>query len=282
MKTKSLLLLLLAMAVASAANANTLSEVEALGKEVDDSSGDFNAFMQDYVGDSWDEDAAMQANNAAPDKAAKQLNVNREKSDAVSNKTVKQVINEKLDFNEFQQAKGGQSDEVTPELQYVSRKNLSGSTYVDSKSQDGLYASNIPQTSALVFQDVFKILPYNSVAYYQNGKRLYGNPMQKTSDEFENSLGTFCKLNFIDFEIGRTIDETQEFLIKKVRYSEADMKFAVHGDVTIRELSIELQNPHLKSLYCLSTDKTRPLTIGNIKYEMGGLVDFKLRDFVGI
>ncbi len=275
MKLKPLVALIL---MSTSVGATTINEVESLGSSVDENSGDFNSFMADYIGESWDDDAAKQANTAAPAKEVQILNVDRESAPDVMDKTVQQVIDERM--IDPPQTYNEESSENTEEWKYVLRHQ--NGKLLDEKSSDGIYASNIPQTSAMVFQSDFRILPYRNTAYFHNGKRVYYNPLKANNDDFSNSLTTFCKLDFVKFEIGRQIDEGQHFGVKKVRYKESEMKFAVHGAVTIRELKIDLDNNHLKSLHCLSTDKTRPMTIGNIRYETGGLIDFKLRDFVGI
>lgn len=147
--------------------------------------------------------------------------------------------------------------------------------FASTKGMDGLYAHNIPETSMLTFKQKLDVMPYRSEVIYHDGKRVHD-----TSSLPSDTPTTVCKLIFSDFGIGRRIKESDEFLITRV---EKDATRDITDPRKIkREIAVLFDNEHLKMLYCSTTEKTRPLTIGDIKYQFGSSINFKLRDFVEI
>ncbi|WP_210498397.1 hypothetical protein [Vibrio crassostreae] len=227
------------------------TELDDLIEGVDESSTDFSAFMEEYYGETVEvpEEAGAAEVEAAP----------LEKPSPV---------------------KHAPQERVKPVAAPVFEAKPNAEVF--NTSSDALLVTNIPETSRLFFQDEVKILPYNSIVYYKSGKREYSNPLKDAEGNFKNELTTFCSFNLKKFGIGRRMDAGKEFEITGIEHANDQINFENFGMVNVQKVTVKLDNEHLKSLTCLSTEKSNPFTIGDVLYETGGVIDFKLRDFISI
>ncbi len=241
---KAILAITVGLSITGVANADSLDD-------------GFAAFYSDIMGKS--------AETASPKDAP--INT-QQNSDNVSI-SKKGTLAEKVDNEVTTEADIEKLDETISEA--TAKGNLSGTP----SSLDGLYIQNIPQTSAVHFSEKLQLLPYNSEMVFSEGRRVFNK------EELPNNTAyTRCSLVFKDFGVGRNIKANQDFLITKVAASATE--FALDPTKIRHEIVIKLANEHLNTVYCESTEKASPFTIGDLKYQFGGIINFKLRDFIDI
>lgn len=249
-------LLFLSVAIASSAFAST--ELENLAKGVDSSSPEFAQFLANFV------------------EGGESVKDSVETSEGVTTEPVKEAIEEQATLL---------TKKVEPPQPLVAVKPFSASDSEPKKyssTSSDFLISNIPQTSRIVFNSQINILPYNSQVHFKNGERLYHSPIKNEDGSYKNELTTFCTLNLSEYGIGRRIDKSKEFEIKKIDYSKETISFKGYGDVKMQRVVMHLDNPHLKDITCLSTQQMGDFTIGDVKYQTGGILDFRLRDYISI
>lgn len=147
---------------------------------------------------------------------------------------------------------------------------------VKLESNGGLLVSNIPEDSEVVFHEEFKILPKENVMFFDDGARVYSNPVKN-----EKFL-TYCFFQLTDSGAGRKINKGKSFKINNVSSVYSEKNFDVYGDVTIQKVEFDLDNDHLRKLTCFSSQKDKPLIIDDIYYESGSSFSIKLSDYISI
>lgn len=230
-----------------------------LASAVDEDSTEFMSFFSGITG----ENPSAKENIQAPTPTTAINNYENTRPD-LDDKLVTNMI--------IEQAASSGVKEKTKEMLVAENQKVQ---FASTKGMDGLYIHNIPETSMLTFKQKLDVMPYRTEVIFHDGKRVHD-----TSSLDSDIPTTVCKLIFSDFGIGRRIKESDEFLITRVE-KDATRDTSDPRKVK-REVAVLFDNEHLKMLYCSTTEKTRPLTIGDVKYQFGSSINFKLRDFVEI
>ncbi|HAS8540979.1 TPA: hypothetical protein I7730_14405 [Vibrio vulnificus] len=158
---------------------------------------------------------------------------------------------------------------------YANSAHSAASDYINPNG--ALYLRNVPASSILTFNEDVTLLPKETVVYYNNGKRVYENPLSSGS-----LVETYCQLRLTHFDAGRRLPSGRSVSVNKVLEESFTETTSDYGDVNLQVVRMDLINPHLKRLVCISNDSSEPLSINDITYETGGAVDIKVRNFIDV
>nr|CAH7329652.1 conserved exported hypothetical protein [Vibrio chagasii] len=167
---------------------------------------------------------------------------------------------------------------VMPKADIDNYANLAHSATSDYINPNGaLYLRNIPASSIVTFSEDVTLLPKETVVYYNNGNRVYENPLGTGS-----LVETYCQLRLTHFDAGRRLPAGKSVSVNKVLEKSYDQETSDFGEVKLQVVRMDLINPHLKRLVCISNDNSEPLSINDITYETGGSIDIKIRNFIDV
>lgn len=152
---------------------------------------------------------------------------------------------------------------------------------MNSESNTGLhtlYLRNIPQSSILKFNRQLLILPNETTAFFQAGQRIYSKPSIQSQSPTQ-----FCLFSLSKTGKARKVIEERELVIREIQEHNSIFKSKVdESETLVRVSKLMLDNPDLKEIICIGSGISKPLSIGDLLGETGGLIEVKMQDYTEI
>ncbi|MEH0791341.1 hypothetical protein KW882_03410 [Vibrio parahaemolyticus] len=170
------------------------------------------------------------------------------------------------------------SEPVLVEKGFLDQRNMEKTLVEESLPLSSLYLRNIPEDSLLTFKEKFTLLPYETTAFFQGGKRIYSKPV------LEGDLPvTFCMLNFSESGKGRRATEKTRVVVSKVEeHNSLFQKNELDDGTLVRVTKLTVDNPEFKQIVCMGAGVAQPLSIGDMSKITGNLINVKIQNYVDI
>jgi hypothetical protein len=151
---------------------------------------------------------------------------------------------------------------------------------IDYSKQNNMFLLNVPAETKIRANVDLVLPPYRETIFYNKGKLVAENP-------FSNSLNiTYCYLVLEPSGFWRRFkSDSHKYLTVKSNVSQKKTYQSNKGDdslVYAHETVFTFDNPHIKNLVCESTEKSLPLTIGDVNKATGNLFSFEITPMVDI
>lgn len=161
---------------------------------------------------------------------------------------------------------------------FIDHNNVEDTLIRESQPIDKLFMRNIPRDSLLAFTDKFMLLPNEKLAYFQGGKRIYGEPKLDGSTPIK-----FCMLNFVESGDGRRATSETKLFISKVEEHKSLFKAApTEKGELINVTKLTIDHAQLKQLVCMGVGIDKPLSLGDLGSITGGLLTVKTQDYIDL
>ncbi|ELP5898435.1 hypothetical protein QTV49_000309 [Vibrio vulnificus] len=170
------------------------------------------------------------------------------------------------------------SEQVLVEKGILDQRNMEKALVEESLPLSSLYLRNIPEDSLLTFNQKFTLLPYETTAFFQDGKRIYGKPA------LEGDLPvSFCMLNFSESGKGRRATEKTSVVVSKVEeHNSLFQKNELDNGTLVRVTKLTIDNPEFKQIVCMGAGVSQPLSIGDMSKITGNLINVTIQNYVDI
>lgn len=147
-----------------------------------------------------------------------------------------------------------------------------------SANYDHVYLLNIPiKTKIFVNQDLY-IHPFRDGIIFKSGQQVSFSPLQ------EQPKTTFCYIKVKESgQIRRFRSSPDNSLtIESNNSTKQVFEDNEKNRLELYQTTFTVDNPHFEGIRCITTEKTLPLTIGDLNREMGNLFRFDFPEIVDI
>lgn len=145
------------------------------------------------------------------------------------------------------------------------------------KQGSGLYyLKNIPTSSMLVFKERSSLLPRENTLHFEGGKRVFSEPSSSST------LKSLCIVKLSQSGLGRTIRKDNSYKITDVQSREKSYQVEGLGTINKQELIFIINDEHVKSVSCMSTQKSTDMNVSDLREITGGILDIELRKYLEI
>ena len=161
----------------------------------------------------------------------------------------------------------------------VDKDNVNSALENVDAPKTSLFLRNVPQGSLIGFNDnSFMILPYETTAFFQSGKRIYEEPAIK-----DGAPVTFCIVTLKESGKGRRATTSSILSVTGVEeHNSLFQSSPQDGGTLVRVTKFSIDNPELKQLVCIGAGVSSPLSVRDLQNITGGLMTIKTQEYISI
>ncbi len=147
-----------------------------------------------------------------------------------------------------------------------------------ASNYDHVYLLNIPIKTRIYANEDLYIYPFRDGVIYKSGSKISASPLN------ENEKTTFCYIKVKESgQIRRFRASTENYMTIESNYStKQTYKDNENNTLELYQTTFNVDNPHIDGIRCLTTEKTLPLTIGDLNREFGSLFKFEFPEVIDI
>lgn len=146
--------------------------------------------------------------------------------------------------------------------------------------QNSMFLLNVPLESEIRATIDIILPPYREQVIYYEGKLVSENPFNY------NKKVTYCYLNLETSGVWRRFKAEEDKFLKIISNVSSKNKYQFAGEkdsvIEVYETVFTTDNKHIKQIVCESSEKSLPLTIGDLNDATGGLFKFTYTPMVDI